>query len=79
MPVRIVVQFAAGPRANQALAVLADALPPSLPTGSMVLVQGADRAALAAVQTQYPQGGVEVVRDLNANPRLYVLRVGSEP
>jgi hypothetical protein len=71
-----VVQYAAGERARQALAVLVDALPPSLPPGSVVLVQGADRAALAAVQARYPGAAVEVVRDLNANPRLFVVRAG---
>jgi hypothetical protein len=69
-----VVRYAAGVRANQALAVLVDALPGSLPAGSLLIVQGGDPAALAAVQARYPQAAVEVVRDLGANPRLYLLR-----
>ena len=73
-----VVQFAAGPRANQALAVLADALPPALPPGSQVMVQGEDAAALAAVQAQYPGAAVEVVRDLRGNPRVYVVKLTAD-
>ena len=70
-----VVQYAAGPRANQALAVLVNALPAGLPAGSVLLVQGADAAALAAVRAAYPQAEIEVVRDLGANPQLFVLRL----
>lgn len=70
-----IVQFVAGPRANQALAISAAALPASLPGGALLIVQGADRAALAAARSQYPQAVLEVVRDLNANPQLYLLRL----
>jgi hypothetical protein len=70
-----IVQYAAGARANQALAVAVDALPAGLRSGSMIIVQGADSAALAAVRAAYPQAELEVVRDLGANPRLYVLRL----
>lgn len=43
-----VVQYAAGPRVNQALAVGPDALPATLPPESQVIVQGSNRTALAA-------------------------------
>lgn len=70
-----VVQFAAGERANQAIAVGVDALPATLPAGSTVIVQGADRMALAAARARYPQAIASVTRDLQANPRLFVLRL----
>lgn len=70
-----IVQYAAGARANQALAVTTAALPASLPAGALVIIQGADQAALAAARTQYPQATLEVVRDLHANPQLVLLRI----
>ncbi len=70
-----VVQYAAGPRVNQALAVGPDALPATLPPASQVIVQGSDRAALAAARARYPAATLTVVRDLQANPRLFVLHM----
>lgn len=70
-----VVQYAAGERAGQALAVTVEALPASLPAGNQIIVQGADTAALTAVSALYPQAPLEVVRDLNANPRLFVVHL----
>jgi hypothetical protein len=70
-----VLRFAAGSRVNQALAVGVDALPASLPPGSQVFVQGGDRLALSAARARYPGASVAVVRDLQANPQLFVLRL----
>jgi hypothetical protein len=68
-----VLRFVAGTRVNQALAVGVDALPATLPTGSQIIVQGADNLALSAARARYPTASVEVTRDLQANPRLFVL------
>ena len=56
-----VVQYAAGPRVNQALAVGPDALPATLPPASQVIVQGGDRAALAAARARYPAATLTIV------------------
>jgi hypothetical protein len=70
-----VVQFVAGPRANQALAVGIDALPATLPPGSRIIVQGNDAVALSAARARYPAAVLHVTRDGNANPRLFVLQL----
>ncbi len=70
-----VIQFAAGARANQALAVGIDGLPATLPPDSQVIVQGADSTALSAARARYPGAQVTVTRDVHANPRLFVLRL----
>lgn len=70
-----VVQYAAGPRVNQALAVGPDALPATLPPASQVIIQGSDPMALAAARARYPAAALTVVRDLQANPRLFVLHM----
>ena len=70
-----VVQYAAGPRVNQALAVGPDALPATLPPASQVIIQGSDPVALAAARARYPAATLTVVRDLQANPRLFVLHM----
>ena len=69
-----VVRYAAGARVNQALAVGLDALPATLPPASRVIIQGSDPVALAAARARYPAAAVAVVRDLQANPRLFVLQ-----
>jgi hypothetical protein len=70
-----VLLYVAGARVGQALALAANALPATLPTGSLVIVQPQDAAAQGAVQAMYPQGQLAVTRDLHGNPRLLVYRV----
>ena len=70
-----VVQYAGGPRVNQALAVGPDALPATLPPASQVIIQGSDPAALSAARARYPAATLTVVRDLQANPRLFILHM----
>ena len=70
-----VLQYAAGGRVNQALAVGPDALPATLPPGSQVIIQGGDPFALAAARARYPAATLTVARDLQANPRLFVLQL----
>jgi hypothetical protein len=70
-----VLQYAAGARVNQALAVGPDALPATLPPKSQVIVQGGDPVALAAARARYPTAPLTVERDLQANPRLFVLHI----
>ena len=70
-----VLQYAAGGRVNQALAVGPDALPATLPPGSQVIIQGGDPVALAAARARYPAATLAVERDLQANPRLFVLHL----
>ena len=60
---------------NQALAVGPDALPATLPPGSQVIIQGGDPVALAAARARYPAATLAVARDLQANPRLFVLHL----
>lgn len=70
-----IVQYVAGPRAGQALALAATALPASLPPGSVVIVQPQDSQAQSAVRARYPQSQLDVTRDLRSNPRLFVYRI----
>jgi hypothetical protein len=70
-----VLQFVAGSRVNQALAVGIDALPATLPPASQIIIQGGDTTALSAARARYPSATVEVERDLQSNPRLFVLQL----
>jgi hypothetical protein len=70
-----VLQFVAGSRVNQALSVGVDALPATLPPSSRVIIQGSDTAALSAARARYPRATLAVERDLQANPRLFVLQL----
>ncbi|MFN8466794.1 MAG: hypothetical protein U0X20_14660 [Caldilineaceae bacterium] len=70
-----VLQYVAGSRVNQALAVGPDALPATLPPESQVIIQGSDPVALAAARARYPAATLTVERDLQANPRLFVLHL----
>ncbi len=70
-----VLQFVAGARVNQALAVGVDALPATLPPASQVIVQGGDATALSAARARYPNARLAVERDLQSNPRLFVLQL----
>ena len=62
-------------RVDQALAVGVDALPATLPPASQVIVQGGDAMALSAARARYPGAALVIERDLQSNPRLFVLQL----
>ena len=70
-----VLQFVGGSHVNQALSVGIDALPATLPPASQVIIQGSDGVALSAARARYPRATLSVKRDLQANPRLFVLQL----
>ena len=50
-------------------------MPAVLEPGTVVMFLPADQGIVPELRSRYPGGTLEVVRDLQANPRLYLYRL----
>ena len=73
-----VVRFASNGRSADSAATTAyalSAMPAVLEAGTVVMFLPADQGIVPELRSRYPGGELEVVRDLQANPRLYLYRL----